>query len=475
MVIAAGLNRHRGGHGQLPGQGAQDRTRKRAAQSRVDPAANSRIFGTLSEDELINLEEVSRAIVKNGNHILLVVLSSATVWQQVQAFTRGVRMRCLPRNTPVVVLSSVQPEREVYNELCKAYDSVGVIVVGKPNKSSDMQRAGMHNASTIILLAGRPSIDDWRMVDGNGLITLQTIESQTTANIVLELLNEESAQLLTRLPHTPDDFRASRTDGKKAAVGVLGAAKQAAVKEAQQGLTAVNKMMYTDEEELLQERQQDEAFAFLPRFAGGNLFCASCLGALCAVANYVPGVIELTEALVSGVDTGQASFPWQIRVPQAFVGKTYLELATTLLRGFPSAGRIELSAVALGIYRERDRGASNDAAHVITNPPKDFRLRSADLIFVLGSSEFAEACFRDSILSGVFEHDDPIVPRDANLDAANADENRDWDLAPDSTGKPALAVVSTVHPVAADSSRNWMPSFCAPEDKTNDRTSEQII
>lgn len=500
MVIAAGLQ-HQAGRSQLPGQGVQDKIKKRARLN-AESARMPRGVGKLQDDELLGLEDMARIIGETGGHILLVVLSTATVWQQVQAFTRGIRMQSLPRSTPLVILSNEQPERDSYHEICKHYDCVG-IVVGAPHKTADMERAGMREASTIILLAGRPSIDDWRMVDGNGIMTLQSVEGQTKANVVLELLNEESARLLTRMPmFSPIENAHAQISGRKGAGGVLGAAQKAVVKHVQDDLAKINDMVLSDEEAMMQEKQQEEAFSLLPRFAGGNIFCASCLGAMVAVANYVPGVIELTEALVSGEDTGQECFPWQISVPPGLIGKTYLELATSLLDGFPSTGaaNVALRAVPLGVYRHKDRAVSNDTAIVITNPPSSFKLQSEDLVFVLGSAAFAQACFAHSHLRGIFNREEPSFPEESNLQPAAApDENLGASSQGASQSQPALqkavttaqaegipafvaggppGTVELQRPDAVrqdNSPRQCMPYCCMPEGSQNSDADARIV
>lgn len=276
----------------------------------------------------------------------------------------------------------------------------------------------------------------------------------------------------------------AKASDKKSGIDIsVGAAKKAAEKRMKDELANISNIMNYDDQA---QEQRDDPFNFLPRFAGGNLFCASCLGALVAVANYVPGVIELTEAMVSGEDTGQSCFPWQIRVPQEYVGKTYLQFAVALLKGFPDSGQTELSAVPLGIYRKKDSAASNDATHVITNPPASLTLQATDLVFVLGSHEFAEACFKASprVLSGVFEHEE-ILESPRNLQNAEDDNVTTHATAfgldgPSKVAEPADGIPVFIPPDASqdprvvtldgrdgrDGSGNWTPYCCVPQHTT---------
>merc|ERR1712050_638059 len=56
-------------------------------------------------------------------------------------------------------------------------------------------------------------------------------------------------------------------------------------------------------------------------------------GAMLGKMVYMPAMIELVEALVMPHRRGQHSFPWQIRVPEHYVGKEYEELFFDLAQG----------------------------------------------------------------------------------------------------------------------------------------------
>lgn len=81
-----------------------------------------------------------------------------------------------------------------------------------------------------------------------------------------------------------------------------------------------------------QEKSHD-SICFNPRFASGQVFTPELWGLMLGRMFYMPAVIEIIEALVMPSRRGQTAFPWQLRVPQDYIGSKYIELYEDLVNG----------------------------------------------------------------------------------------------------------------------------------------------
>merc|ERR1712110_746518 len=77
----------------------------------------------------------------------------------------------------------------------------------------------------------------------------------------------------------------------------------------------------------------NESVLFHPRFAAGQVFTPELWGVMLGHMYYMPAVIEIVEALAMPHRREQRAFPWQMRVPSAFVGRSFGMLFKSLLMG----------------------------------------------------------------------------------------------------------------------------------------------
>jgi len=305
--------------------------------------------GELNDEEARAAERKALLIAERGNHVLLVLRSP--LWQSARSFVRGLREPYLPYLHPIVILSTVRPSRHEYDEITRSHD-VG-IAFGSLEWKKNIERCAASDAWAIVLLAIRPGHgDDFRMIDGHGVMTVVGLEKEHVhSRTVLELLNENSVALLER---------------------------------SSEGVALDDTVSF------------DVPLNLHPRFASGELFSGSCFGALLATSYYTPGIVELMEALAHGTQYSQHTFPWQISVPAENVGESFEMLAKKLWSGWPVTGPNAPCTIPIGLYRAS--ASEDDGTYVVNHPEGSMVLREFDLVFVLGTEEFGKECNRVGIL-----------------------------------------------------------------------------
>jgi len=125
------------------------------------------------------------------------------------------------------------------------------------------------------------------------------------------------------------------------------------------------------------------------KYISGEVFTPAIFGALVARTNYVPGILEVMQALVAPEEASDV-FPWQISVREAWVGKTFSEVFHELLEDEHGP------ALGLGIYRPLTRKelAEDPEApqgFVWTNPEPETEVEERDRIYVLASSQWGKS------------------------------------------------------------------------------------
>eukprot|EP00930_Biecheleria_cincta_P056344 TRINITY_DN42490_c0_g1_i1.p1 TRINITY_DN42490_c0_g1~~TRINITY_DN42490_c0_g1_i1.p1 ORF type:complete len:1012 (-),score=158.42 TRINITY_DN42490_c0_g1_i1:364-3357(-) len=326
---------------------AQEKLRSRPkSRGKATPEA-----GKIEEGVMNQFEELSLQMAEEGGHFILILLGD-NLWQQALAFTEALRCPYIPLKKPIVIFTRSAPSSDIVDDLFKSYEQVS-FMLGNCRRPSDLHRAGIQKAQSVVMLSCANGGDP-RMVDGAGVITLCSIESDLRAYglhvpMILELQREDSIKLMPL---------------------------QGSLKDAD-----LHSSMTVDTTD--QSQGAKTQFNMQPRFASGNIFNANCLGSLLADAFYTPGIIELFEALTFGEAAGQTSFPWQIEVPADFVGKTYAELIEML------SGPVD-KCIPIGIYR---------ANLVLCCAKLSEKLLVGDRIFVLGTAAFGSKCQNDGVLA----------------------------------------------------------------------------
>lgn len=305
-------------------------------------------------------------IAEEGGHYILVVLAG-NPWQQMQALLQTLRGEHLPVFVPIIILSSQMPSDWVLSTIFGDKPKLGLLQTGRIAGISDLIKAGMMKARCIMLYAGNAAeaaSADRRMIDGVGVTMLAAIEgalcdSKTqNKHLVLELHRQESVKFMHRFP--------------------------------------LYEERYTNHDHAW-AFNPDECFTNHPRFASGNIFTASCLGALVARSFYSPGICELLESIVlNNTEFGNhaSSYPWQISLPEGFLDRTYGDLVQYFLQ--PGTG-----ALCLGLYRRCFPGSGSNAGYVVTHPSPSAQLWDGDLVTVLAPAEFAQEYYAQGKIPGV--------------------------------------------------------------------------
>jgi len=120
------------------------------------------------------------------------------------------------------------------------------------------------------------------------------------------------------------------------------------------------------------------------KYISGEVFSPSILASLVARTNYVPGILEVMQALVAPEEASDV-FPWQIPVRPAWVGKAFSDVFHDLLEDEPDR------EVGIGLYRALTQNELKDeptapTGFVWTNPEPDTVVKHNDRVYVLASS-----------------------------------------------------------------------------------------
>jgi len=124
------------------------------------------------------------------------------------------------------------------------------------------------------------------------------------------------------------------------------------------------------------------------KYISGEVFSPSIFAALVARTHYVPGILEVMQALVAPEEASDV-FPWQIPAREAWIGKTFSDVFHDLLEDEhgPSLG--------LGLYRFLTKAEllsepNAPTGFVWTNPEPDTVVKNGDRVYVLASSAWGK-------------------------------------------------------------------------------------
>eukprot|EP00930_Biecheleria_cincta_P002328 TRINITY_DN103339_c0_g1_i1.p1 TRINITY_DN103339_c0_g1~~TRINITY_DN103339_c0_g1_i1.p1 ORF type:complete len:1070 (+),score=160.59 TRINITY_DN103339_c0_g1_i1:48-3257(+) len=347
--------------------GKQQTARQSVKQPDISATSNIMDEGTEEHEEtnralpsIADWANEARAIARTGGHHILVLLPGAP-WQQVNVFLRTLRADHLPVFIPIVVLfGQPLPATDVLSELFLKYTDTAFISDFSYGAISidDLVNCGLEKARCVALLPGIDVKGDKRMMDGAGLTLLACIESYCAEKklpnipVTLEMHQEESVRYMQKFSPRDKQFElaASVTDPKG-------------------------------------------SFMSHPRVASGTVFTGSCLGAALARSWSLPGSIELIEALILG-SNNQLSYPWQIKVPTAFVDKCYGDFARSFID--------DHGALTLGLFRlcfADVAGDGDGTRFVMANPDQSMPIRQDDWVMMLGDAAFGRYCFSAGLLA----------------------------------------------------------------------------
>jgi len=311
--------------------------------------------------------EKAKAIgfVNEGGHILLLVCQPELSWQQIKAFIMPLRAPYLPETIPIVVLLSVFPPKDMWD----AFDDVAWLL-GSPESTVDIAKAGAATASKIIMLAGPPQAVEPRLADANAIMVSATVE-----NLMLEAGNDSFALYEFAYPSN---------------ISVLYEYPQCSLPKRIGNYKDFRNDKKGIDEDALMHQKLNTPVHLLPRYAGGRVLVSSLLGSLYAQAYSTPGILELTEAMTMPSRRRQVSYPWLIDVPQQYQNVQYgVFVDACLENGLEIAVNPEgekESILPIGILRQGER-----TPYVYTNPAAEIQILATDKVYVFASQAWGHA------------------------------------------------------------------------------------
>jgi len=398
-----------------------------------------------------------RAGLGDYEELVVLVVCHGDVWQQVRTFVTCLRAEHLPVMQPIVVLVPNNPPNGLLE------DCGGRVVVVKGNRLSArvLMTAGVIEASAVVVMTGEvpkrghfdepifkdyqvmlcaQQLECWCGISDREVFTTYELQDSRSVRHLPPLVSKPAMQLQELLDEaTRSSIRTSMKDGDtdSEADGDLLCMPTSSAEVLEGEVTAGTGL--------------EESVLFHPRFAAGQVFTPEIWGSMLGRVFYNPAIIELVEALVMPHRRGQAAFPWQIRVPPAYVGLAFSLLVKDMAIGgwdqtcarsdeegkrsrgrrFSKAGQemppspvkgkngdvlyrqpLDGPAVPVAIYRSRDdvlnpsgdrftqaEGTGGHNYSILAPPPRT-KLRAEDWVLVIGSHRFGRKAYHMGLLRG---------------------------------------------------------------------------
>jgi len=400
----------------------------------------------LTKDTFKTLEENAERIREEANEFpFTTFIELSQTWEHAATFVRENRLKWLPSRTPLIILSSASPPPRLVIELGLMDDPHVGVIIGSPKQLMCLLSAGVQEATVVVcpavdqidLAALQDATDpeELAMVDADAIVVYQTLDAigvTLRSMMLFEFKRIHNACLLpprnqnidwaAQAPQGTSSSSSQRTVGvdqdsatskatprsrKKAAEdsnlisqAILPSPSAMGPHDGQddqkQGLC---KRMW---ENFLSEGPKPNSFQATlcshPRYISGRIFTSDCFGSLLARACYIPGVMEVIEALIVPQSRADEDvFVWQIHTKDEMVGQTFATCWKKLLEDQDGP------ALALGLYRflepaEELAEVDPPVGFVFTSPPPDTLMQELDLIYVLAPKDFGHRAQAEGFL-----------------------------------------------------------------------------
>jgi len=428
------------------------------------PAGREGALVADDRDALMRVRDLRRTL-GDYEELVVLVVCHGEVWQQVRTFVTCLRGSHLPVMQPVVVLVPCNPPPGLLEDC----GSRVVMIKGNHLSARVLLNIGILEASAVVVMTGegvsRGHFKEPIFKDYQVMLVAQELEcwcgiSEREVYTTYELQDSRSVRYLPFLicrsaTQLEDVLEEAVREGASSRI-----VHAATVPEESDGSDLPGRAGRNSEQVFARVASEspggnqdvtrggyEESVLFHPRFAAGQVFTPEIWGAMLGRAFYNPAIIETVEALVMPHRRGQAAFPWQIRVPPAYVGHHYSELVKDMALGgwdkgagksqapsepgaprrFSMAGLedppsststnyirqpLEGPAVPVALYRVRDDIAKNSFMdstlaqgtgghnYNILAPPPGTKLRAEDWVLVIGSHRFGRKVFNLGLLRG---------------------------------------------------------------------------
>ena len=287
---------------------------------------------------------------------------------------------------------------------------------GDPKLPNDLYRAGLEDASSLVVLAS-----DGKKTDGEAdadsvfivmaAVSLCPVDEEATQAMVAKSLNKKgtcSASLeekllqgqLTNRKGMPilkrgngsplficAELMASTSVKYFNDFDVLQASKSYGLNSKERMELRMRtdwKVHTTSHDDLLDEEVEafSSAHQSSPFYSAGFLISNQMLGPILPHSYYSPSLIRIVEQFMQGSLNQYGSFLGCIAVPEILINKTYGELFYSMA--------LKMEMIPLGLYRGPGGASKSPLPYVFTNPTKTTIVRENDLVYVLQSGKDVE-------------------------------------------------------------------------------------
>jgi len=420
-----------------------------------------------------------RRQVGGSQDLVVLVVCQGEVWQQVRAFVSGLRAKYQPVFRPIVIFAPTEPPPRLLQGIRERV----LTLVGSSLKVRELVEAGILEAGSVVVMAGdvpleqtkkAPQLKDSRVVLCARMLECWGGVSKKEIFTTYELLDSNSVGDLPQLMVKPavnlESFLAEKSMDEDAIKEedeeeweMVGSPRGESSAH-KTGMDAGMSCTRRSSDNLLRSSQVAvESVTFNMRFAAGQVLTPEIWGCMLGRMYYNPAVIELSEALVMPQRRGQRAFPWQVRPPPRYIGRSYEELVVDLAMGSwaqpetsarrPGAGggeHMQGPVVAMALYRRRtEYFGSADAAegtggnhYLVLGPPGPVTVQETDWVLVLGSRRFGRKALQLGLLRGSRQPKEgaPDGAKVGHISAAEAGQRLAAEVAADMAGGVAVQV-----------------------------------
>eukprot|EP00927_Polykrikos_kofoidii_P048139 TRINITY_DN42367_c0_g1_i1.p1 TRINITY_DN42367_c0_g1~~TRINITY_DN42367_c0_g1_i1.p1 ORF type:complete len:1157 (-),score=110.91 TRINITY_DN42367_c0_g1_i1:49-3231(-) len=377
-------------------------------------------LGLASVEKLHILAQRAKLIRQSSMSSPFILLTEFTgSWTGVEAFLAHSRAEYLPYRQSVVVLCPSPPSKSLERKLALSKDDRVAFVCGSALSASFLEIAGVRECRMIACLGQRvasDSLTDKQSRTDASERTTTNIDSDTVMlhrlldrigvkqkTMTVEFRSTQNMRLLPCLPDAQrDDYAlhgvrsrasalASSPASQKVDAGTKGSSRAPSC--ARVVLDTLRRLFSNTSNR--RARTELETSMLDIRFASGFAFTPQVLGSLLGNVFRTPGIFELMHTFVAPDPANhQCYIPWCVSGRPEYEELTYGEVFQELIQDSTHP------AIPLGLYRKFDKKSVSRGANtgfVWTNPPKDTKLHSLDMLFVLADRSFGQLAFAQGL------------------------------------------------------------------------------
>eukprot|EP00930_Biecheleria_cincta_P034256 TRINITY_DN23688_c0_g1_i1.p1 TRINITY_DN23688_c0_g1~~TRINITY_DN23688_c0_g1_i1.p1 ORF type:complete len:1281 (-),score=241.44 TRINITY_DN23688_c0_g1_i1:26-3793(-) len=277
-----------------------------------------------------------RARLKPNQELVVLIVCHGEVWQQVRTFVSALRARYIPLDRSIVIVAPTAMPQDLLDE----FDGV-LAIKGSCTRMQELFQAGVLDASCVAVMTGEADdqkavvykdskvalcaqiIECWAGVSPKEIFTMYELQDGNSLMHFPKLIPKQAVcleelvgkrSILEEKDDSEDEEQ--ELDDEATRLGdriTISASSMSVQAQAAEGSVA-----------------GDTNVLFHPRFAAGQIFSHEIWGAMMGKMYYMPAILEIMEALTMPQQRGQDAFPYQIRVPSAYVGDYFSRLVTAL-------------------------------------------------------------------------------------------------------------------------------------------------